>query len=153
MTRLVGLDWRDKDQRSYFDQSGFPTYREDRLDLRSLTPRLKLPLRNHTFVAGVDLHEWRYRSQRTDRPENIGQPTNRVTVNQETAGWYLQDTVELGRGTFVTGVFRPLLAPSRGNEGAAPKLDRVLEVPAGGFLGHRHAGGRLADVFRPVGAL
>jgi iron complex outermembrane receptor protein len=115
----VGLDWRRKDQRSYFDQGGFfPSYREDRLDLRSFTPRLKLPLRNHTFVAGMDLHQWHYRSRRTDRPENIGQPTNRVTVNQETAGWYLQDTLELGRSTFVTAGWREERAKYAGDDQA-----------------------------------
>jgi iron complex outermembrane recepter protein len=112
----VGLDWRDKDQRSYFDQGGFPTYREDQLELKSATPRVKLPLGKHSFVAGVDLHEWRYDSRRTDRPENIGRPTNRVTVTQETTGWYLQDTLEVRPGTFVTAGWREERAKYAGDD-------------------------------------
>ena len=95
----VGLDWRDKDQRSYFDQGGFPTYRADDLELRSLTPRIRLPLNRHTIVAGLDVHQWRYRSRRTDRPENVDQPTNRVSIDQDTTGFYVLDTVQLTPAT------------------------------------------------------
>lgn len=112
----VGLDARDKDQRSFFDQGGFPTFRADRLGLGSVTPRLRLPLANHTIIAGVDRHEWRYRSRRTDRPENLGRPTNRVTVTQETTGWYLQGTVELTRATLVTAGWRSERAKYAGDD-------------------------------------
>ena len=37
------LDYRDKDQRSYFDQGGFPSYRADELKYNSFTPRVRLP--------------------------------------------------------------------------------------------------------------
>jgi len=116
----VGLDARDKDQRSYFDQGGFPTYRADRLGLASLTPRVKIPFGNHSLVAGADRHEWRYRSRRTDRPENLERPTNRVTVTQETTGWYLQDTVELTRSTLVTAGWRSERAKYAGDDEVDP---------------------------------
>jgi iron complex outermembrane receptor protein len=102
----LGLDWREKDQRSSFDQSGFPTYRADELELNSLTPRIKMPWRNHSFVVGLDIHQWRYRSRRTDRPENLGQPTNTVTVTQDTTGFYLQDTIQLTPATIATAGWR-----------------------------------------------
>jgi iron complex outermembrane recepter protein len=98
----AGLDTRDKDQRSFFDFGGFPSYRADDLSLRSFTPRLKASLRNHTLVGGVDLHYWEYRSRRTDRPENLGRPTNRVAIDQDTLGIYLQDTIELTPSTIAT---------------------------------------------------
>jgi iron complex outermembrane receptor protein len=98
----VGLDFRDKDQRSYFDQGGFPDYREDQLELVSLTPRARIRLARHRLVLGADWHGWRYRSQRADRPANISAPANRVSVDQDTAGYYLQDTIELARGTLLT---------------------------------------------------
>ncbi|HEU4350464.1 MAG TPA: TonB-dependent receptor [Burkholderiales bacterium] len=102
----VGLDGRDKDQRSYFDQSGFPAYRADDLELRSLTPRMKVPWGPQTLVFGVDLHRWRYRSSRTDRPENVDRPTNRVSVDQDTAGIYLLDTIALTPATVLAAGWR-----------------------------------------------
>jgi iron complex outermembrane receptor protein len=102
----IGLDARDKDQRSFFDQGGFPTYRADDLELRSLTPRVKLPVGRQTLVFGFDLHQWRYRSDRTDRPENVGQPTNRVSVDQDTAGIYLLDTIALTPATIAVAGWR-----------------------------------------------
>src|SRR5262245_28436371 len=116
----IGVDWRDKDQRSFFDFSGFPQYRADRLDLKSITPRVRLPIGNHTIVTGVDWHDWRYRSRRTDRPENIAQPTNTVTVTQETIGWYLQDTIELFKGTLLTGGWRNERAKYAGDDVVDP---------------------------------
>ena len=102
----VGLDTRDKDQRSYFDQGGFPTYRADDLELRSLTPRVRLPLRTHSLTAGVDIHQWRYRSRRTDRPESLERPTNRVSVDQDTTGFYVLDTIQLSASTIATAGWR-----------------------------------------------
>jgi iron complex outermembrane receptor protein len=98
----LGLDHRTKDQRSYFDFSGFPSYRADDLDLTSLTPRVKLPIANHTLILGADWHTWRYRSRRTDRPENVERPTNRVGVSQHTSGFYLHDTIQLTPATLAT---------------------------------------------------
>ena len=112
----VGVDWRGKEQKSYFDQGGFPTYRDDDLDLKSFTPRLKVPLGRHSLVAGVDVHQWNYDSRRSDRPENIGRPINRVAVTQETTGWYLQDTMQLGRSTFVTAGWREERAKYAGDD-------------------------------------
>jgi len=114
----VGVDTRDKEQRSYFDQNGFPRYQADELELRSLTPRLKIPLGIHTVVAGVDLHQWRYRSRRTDRPENIEQPTNRVTVDQDTQGIYLLDTIALTPATIATAGWRTERAKYRARDEA-----------------------------------
>ena len=95
----VGLDYRDKDQRSYFDFSGFPSYRADDLDLTSLTPRVKFALASHTLILGADWHHWRYRSRRTDRPENVERPANRVTVRQDTEGFYVHDSIQLAAAT------------------------------------------------------
>jgi len=116
----VGVDTRDKDQRSYFDQGGFPTYRADELELNSLTPRIKVPLRNHTLVAGMDWHRWRYRSARTDRPENIEHPTNRVSIDQDTTGLYLIDTIALTPATIVTAGWRTERAEYSGEDVVDP---------------------------------
>lgn len=112
----AGLDAREKDQRSYFDFAGFPSYRADDLDLRSFTPRVKVPVRNHTLVAGLDLHSWRYRSRRTDRPDNLDRPTNRVSIDQDTRGLYLQDTIELTPSTIVAAGWRTERAEYSGDD-------------------------------------
>jgi iron complex outermembrane receptor protein len=116
----IGLDTRDKDQRSYFDQGGFPTYRADDLELRSLTPRIRLPWNRHTLVAGVDWHQWRYRSRRTDRPENIDRPTNVVSIDQDTTGIYVLDTIQLTPATIVAAGWRSEQAKYAGDDALDP---------------------------------
>src|SRR5256885_1880172 len=116
----VGVDYRDKDQRSFFDQGGSPASRADKLDFTSLTPRLRLPFNNHTLVLGADWNSWRYRSRRADRPENIDRPANRVTVAQDTAGYYLQDTIEFSRATVATLGWRSERAKYAGDDSADP---------------------------------
>src|SRR6185503_19393439 len=99
----VELDWRRKDQRSYFDQSGFPISRADVTDVSSLTPRMRIPFRTggiaHRLTLGIDWHDWRYESRRSDRPENIHQPINHVHVAQQTRALYAQDSIELTHAT------------------------------------------------------
>ena len=99
----VGLDWRRKDQRSFFDQSGFPVSRADVTDVSSLTPRIRIPFTTggiaHRLTLGIDWHDWRYGSRRSDRPENTARPINHVHVAQQTRAVYLQDSIELTRAT------------------------------------------------------
>jgi iron complex outermembrane recepter protein len=106
----VGLDWRRKDQRSFFDQGGFPASRADVLEVGSLTPRLRVPFAtagwNHRLTLGVDWHDWRYDSRRTDRPENLGQPINRLRVKLQTRAIYAQDSIEATPVTQLTAGWR-----------------------------------------------
>lgn len=99
----LSLDWRQKDQRSFFDQGGFPIYRADGLEVTSLTPRLRLPFAlagmQHRLTLGADAHAWRYDSRRSNLPENTGQPINRVRASQDTQALYFQDQVDLSRLT------------------------------------------------------
>ncbi len=99
----LGLDWRGKDQRSYFDQGGFPIYRADALEVTTLTPRLRLPFATagigHRLTFGADLNAWRYDSRRSNLPENVAQPINRVRVAENTSAFYLQDLVDLSAAT------------------------------------------------------
>ena len=116
----VGLDYRDKDQRAYFDQGGFPTYQANELDLRSLTPRARVPFETgslqHRLTFGADWHAWRYRSRRTDRPENLSRPTNRVAIDRDNAGWYVQDVVQLAPSTLATAGWRRERAKFTGSD-------------------------------------
>jgi iron complex outermembrane receptor protein len=102
----VGLDWRQKDQRSYFDQGGFPIYRADGLEVSSLTPRLRLPFATgglqHRLTLGADLHAWRYDSRRSNLPENTARPINHVRASQDNQALYFQDLIEIGRATQIS---------------------------------------------------
>jgi iron complex outermembrane receptor protein len=53
----------------------------------------------HRLTVGIDWHDWGYDSRRSDRPENINRPINRVRVDQETRALYAQDSIELSRAT------------------------------------------------------
>ena len=102
----LGFDWREKDQRSYFDQAGFPISRADALDVKSFTPRLRLPFSTggigHRLTLGADLNAWRYDSRRSNLPENVGQPINRVRAAEDTRALYVQDLVEFTSATRMT---------------------------------------------------
>jgi len=102
----IGADWRSKSQQSYFDQQGFPISRDDKLDVSSFTPRVRIPLSlggmRHRFTVGADWTNWGYDSRRSDLPQNLSQPINLVQVDQETRGWYLQDAIDLTGSTLLT---------------------------------------------------
>lgn len=104
----VGAGWRNKTQTSYFDFSGFPDYREVDLDVRALTPRMRIPYRafggESTIVAGFDWYRWDYRLSRSNSPSNIGQPVNRVDASQDNAAVYVHNTTRASRSlTFTAG--------------------------------------------------
>ena len=126
----VGADYRNKDQRAFFDQGGFPVYRADDVDFTSLAPRLRLPFATggvaHRLVLGVDRHAWRYHSRRSNRPENLARPINRVEVSQDTTGWYVQDSIQLARATLATLGWRRERARYSGED--------ILDPGAPGFI-------------------
>ncbi|HET9733933.1 MAG TPA: TonB-dependent receptor, partial [Burkholderiales bacterium] len=137
----VGADWRGKDQLSYFDQSGFPIARDDRLDLTALTPRVRVPFAlggmRHTLTLGADWYGWRYDSRRSDLPENLGQPINRVRVDQDVQGYYLQDAIQLAPASLLTLGWREervkydasdLLDPAAPGAGFATQAPPVQET-------------------------
>ncbi|MGQ0523138.1 MAG: TonB-dependent receptor [Betaproteobacteria bacterium] len=105
----LGLGWRDKAQRSYFDFGGFPDYRIVDLDVRSITPRARFGHRlfgsEGSLVAGLDWHRWQYRLQRSNSPANSARPVNTVAAVQENEAIYLHNTARYGeRLTVTTGV-------------------------------------------------
>jgi iron complex outermembrane receptor protein len=133
----VGADWRDKNQRAYFDQGGFPTYRDDDVEMTSFTPRLRVPFAlaglRHQLTLGADWFRWRYDSRRSDQPQNISQPINRVRIDRDNEAFYLQDTVELSGATLLTAGWRSERVEYRGSDTfdpAAPGGAFGSEAPA-----------------------
>lgn len=95
----IGLVHRNKNQKSYFDFGGYPSYRDTDLSVSSFTPSVRLPHvlgENNTLVAGIDLHYWNYGLRTSNAVANIDQPVNRVSMSQQNRAWYLQNT------TFIT---------------------------------------------------
>ncbi|MDX8385836.1 MAG: TonB-dependent receptor [Gallionella sp.] len=95
---------RTKNQKSYFDQGGFPIYRDSDLIVTSLTPRIKLPhtlVGESTLIVGIDVYRWDYDLRVSNAVANIGQPINRVSMSQNNSAWYLQNTTHLSEATSV----------------------------------------------------
>ena len=140
----LGLGYRDKEQKSYFDQGGFPDYRVADLSVWSISPRMRFPQAvgglPNTLVAGLDWYHWDYRLRVTDSPANISQPFNTVDATQENAALYLYNTTRLTpRLTLVTGArgerykisasdfFDPSAPGGAFGSGAAPGSQRKTE--------------------------
>ncbi|HEY5020292.1 MAG TPA: TonB-dependent receptor plug domain-containing protein, partial [Steroidobacteraceae bacterium] len=102
----IGLDWRDKDARAYFDQQGFPSFRDDALNVTGLTPRIRVPFQlgglANSLTVGADLTSWHYDSRRTTLPEFVDQPTNHVLADQTNTAFYLQDQLRITAATGLT---------------------------------------------------
>ena len=95
----IGAGWRNKEQISYFDFSGFPDYRVADLDVWSFTPRMRwtpdLPGGSHTLVTGFDWYQWNYQLKRSNSTVNIGTPYNVINARQQNFGMYVHDTVKV----------------------------------------------------------
>jgi iron complex outermembrane receptor protein len=127
----LGADWRDKNQRAYFDQGGFPTYRDDDLEMTALTPRVRVPFElaglRHQLTIGADRIRWRYDSRRSDQPQNVSQPINRVRIQRDNEAFYLQDSVSLSDATRATAGWRTERVEYRANDAFDPT------APGGAF--------------------
>jgi iron complex outermembrane receptor protein len=103
---MLDLDYRNKQQQSYFDFGGFPDYRNADLDMWSFSPRVRLPFETgdiaHSLILGVDLQWWDYRLLTSDAQANIGTPINHVSANQNSTGLYARDEMQLSSATRLT---------------------------------------------------
>lgn len=142
----LGADWRSKSQQSYFDQSGFPISRDDRLDVSAFTPRLRVPATiggmRHRFTVGADWHAWRYDSRRSDLPQNIARAINVVRVDQDTQGWYLQDAIEFSSASQFTLGWREERVKYQASDvldPAAPGAGFATQAPAASQSQRQHA--------------
>jgi iron complex outermembrane receptor protein len=103
---VLDLDYRNKQQQSYFDFGGYPDYRDADLDMWSFSPRMLLPFAAgdvaHSIVVGVDLQWWNYALRTSNAEANIGRPINQVTADQNTIGLYARDEMRLSPATRLT---------------------------------------------------
>ena len=103
---MLDLDYRNKQQRSYFDFGGFPDYRDAGLDMWSFAPRTRLPFDTggiaHSLILGADFQWWDYRLDTSNAEANIDTPINRVTADQNTAAVYARDEMQLSPATRLT---------------------------------------------------
>jgi iron complex outermembrane receptor protein len=103
---MLDLDYRNKQQQSYFDFGGFPDYRDADLDMWSFSPRVLLPFDTgdiaHKLILGVDFQWWDYALRTSNAEANIGTPINRVKANQNTTGLYARDEMQLDPATRLT---------------------------------------------------
>lgn len=135
----LGLGYRDKAQRSYFDFGGFPDYRDIALDIWSVQPRYRwrgetLGMQ-HAVVAGLDAARWNYDLLKSNSAANIGRPINRVSARQDSDAFYLIDTLTLSkRATVNAGIRR-----ERRKLAAADVYDPT--APGGAFASGAAPGG------------
>ena len=107
---MLDLDYRNKLQQSYFqnhtEYGDYPDYRDADLDMWSFSPRVLLPFESgsiaHSLILGADLQWWDYRLLTSNDPANIGTPINRVTADQNSAGLYARDEMQLSPTTRLT---------------------------------------------------
>lgn len=141
----IGLANRSKNQKSYFDFGGFPTYRDGDLNVTSFTPRARIP---HEFggasslVVGMDMHRWNYAQSISNAPTNIGQPINRIAMRQQNDAWYLQNTTHLSSATTLLAGVRNERISLNGSDlydAAAPGAFFGSAAPAGSFAASKNA--------------
>lgn len=103
---MLDLDYRNKQQQSYFDFGGYPDYRDTDLDMWSFSSRVQVPFETgsvaHSLVFGVDFQWWDYALRTSNAEANIGTPINRVTADQNTTGLYVRDDMQLDPATHLT---------------------------------------------------
>ena len=103
---MLDLDYRNKQQQSYFDFGGFPDYRDADLDMWSFSPRVRLPFETgdiaHNLILGLDFQWWDYALRTSNAQDTIGTPINDVTADQNSTGLYARDEMLLSPDTRLT---------------------------------------------------
>ena len=137
----LGVAQRGKNQKSYFDFGGFPSYRDGKLTVTSFTPRVRVPHHlggESSLVAGVDVHRWNYDQRISNSVTNIGQPINQICMTQQNDAVYLQNTTHLSAAT-------TLLAGVRNERISMKGTDSYDAAAPGAFLGSAAPADSFAD--------
>jgi iron complex outermembrane receptor protein len=140
-----GVAHRSKNQKSYYDFGGFPSYRDSNLTVNSFTPRIRLSHAlggESSLVMGVDVHRWDYALRTSNDASNIGQPINRVGMSQQNDAVYLQNTTQLFQATtLLMGLRNERVAMSGTDayDGVAPGAFFGSAAPASSFAASKNA--------------
>ncbi|MEO8003317.1 MAG: TonB-dependent receptor [Betaproteobacteria bacterium] len=106
ISEVVGVSYRKKEQKSYFDFNGFPDYREIDLDVLALTPRMRIDHSelgvNGNLVLGFDWYTWNYDLALSASPTTIAQPVHKVDARQENRAIYILESLKPATGTTLT---------------------------------------------------
>jgi iron complex outermembrane receptor protein len=141
----IGVARRGKNQKSYFDFGGFPSYRNSDLSVTSLTPRVRIPHSlggDSSLVAGVDIYRWNYDLHTSNAAANIGQPINRVNMSQQNNAVYMQNATHLSASTtLLAGVRNERISMSGSDtyDSAAPGASFGSAAPADIFSDSKNA--------------
>ncbi|MCA3105308.1 MAG: TonB-dependent receptor [Rhodocyclaceae bacterium] len=143
----LGVGWRNKNQASYFDFSGFPNYSERELSVLGITPRMRfvntLGEARLSTTVGVDVYRWDYRQASSNSQSNIVRPSNTVAAAQDNAAFYLASTASFdATGTTVTAGLRReryKADASDFHDPAAPGGASGSAAPAGNQTLYQHA--------------
>lgn len=141
----VGVSHRTKNQKSYYDFNGYPSYRDSDLQVDSFTPRVRMLHGiggESSMVVGVDLHRWDYALRTSNAASNIGQPINRVGMSQNNDAVYFQNTTQLLQSTTLLMGLRNERVSMRGADiynGVAPGASFGSAAPAGSFSASKNA--------------
>ena len=141
----IGVSNRSKNQKSYFDFGGFPTYRDGDLNVTSFTPRARIGHQlggESSLVVGVDMHRWNYAQGISNAVANIGLPINRYSMSQQNDAWYLQNTTHISSATTLLAGARNERVSMSGNDvynPAAPGAFFGSAAPAGSFSASKNA--------------
>lgn len=153
VTSIVGLSYRRKEQKSFFEFSATQAdgnYREVDMDVLALTPRLRFDhsqaaLPGH-LVVGFDWYEWDYHLDQATSPSTIGQPAHRIDASQRNYAIYVQEVFKLAPVTTVTAGARlewfridatdaydptapnPFYFPFNGAQGQQSEKQHAIEV-------------------------
>ena len=140
----------------------FNTYTDTRVNVWSITPRLKVPFRvaglNNSLVIGMDSDDWDYLSNRATSLETLGNPAARVVAAQQNQAFYAQNHTALSEQTKLTLGMRQhrvtTMATDRLNP-AAYATGSKTSAPRAWEIGLRHnlnqavaVYGRVGDSFR-----
>ncbi len=141
----IGVARRVKNQKSYYDFGGFPSYRDGDLSVTSFTPRVRMAHAvggDSSLVLGADMHRWSYDQRISDAAANIGQPINHIGMSQHNNALYLQNTTHLSSATtLLAGVRNERISMSGTDsfDAAAPGAFFGSAAPAGSFTASKNA--------------
>ena len=136
----------------------FNTYTDTRVNVKSITPRLKIPFRaaglDHSLIVGMDADDWAYVSNRSTSLETLGAPAARVVAAQQNEAFYAQSNTAFGEHTKVNVGFRQHRVTTTATDQinpAAYATGRKTSAPRAWELGARHDLSKTLAVYARTG--